>query len=117
MPSRPNLLWICTDQQRYDTIAALGNPHIRTRNLDRLVSEGVAFTNAYSQSPVCTPSGPCCLTASEEGELYGLREDPQEFTNLWYEPEHAGLRAELMKRCFDASVFTMDPEPPRTGVF
>ena len=27
----PNILWICTDQQRYDTIGALGNEHIRTR--------------------------------------------------------------------------------------
>jgi arylsulfatase len=62
MPDRPNMLWICTDQQRYDTIHSLGNPHIRTPNLDRLASEGVAFTNAYSQSPVCTPSRACFLT-------------------------------------------------------
>ena len=34
---RPNVLWICTDQQRYDTIAALGNPHVRTPHVDRLV--------------------------------------------------------------------------------
>ena len=117
MPSPPNTLWLCTDQQRYDTIAALGNPHHPHPEPRPAGQRGVAFTNAYSQSPVCTPRGACCLTAREEGELYGLREDPQEFTNLWYEPEHAGLRAELMKRCFDASVFTMDPEPPRTGVF
>jgi len=59
---RPNILWICTDQQRYDTIHALGNDHIRTPNLDRLVAEGVAFTRAYSQSPICTPSRACFLT-------------------------------------------------------
>ena len=59
---RPNILWICTDQQRYDTIAALGNEHIRTPNLDRLVSEGVAFTHAFAQSPVCTPSRASFLT-------------------------------------------------------
>ncbi|MBM3474111.1 MAG: DUF4976 domain-containing protein [Armatimonadetes bacterium] len=62
MTKPPNILWICTDQQRFDTIHALGNPHIRTPNLDRLVSEGVAFANAYSQSPVCTPSRACFLT-------------------------------------------------------
>jgi len=56
MTTRPNILWICTDQQRYDTIHALGNPAIRTPNLDRLVSEGVAFTRTYTQSPVCSPS-------------------------------------------------------------
>ncbi len=59
---RPNILWICTDQQRFDTIHALGNEHIRTPNLDRLVGEGVAFTRCYSQSPVCTPSRACFLT-------------------------------------------------------
>jgi len=60
--TRPNILWICTDQQRFDTIAALGNQHINTPNLDRLASEGVAFSHAYSQSPVCTPSRASFLT-------------------------------------------------------
>ena len=59
---RPNILWICTDQQRYDTIACMGNPHIRTPNLDRLAAEGVAFSHAFTQSPVCTPSRACFLT-------------------------------------------------------
>lgn len=54
--SRPNILWYCTDQQRYDTIHALGNQYIRTPTLDSLVEGGVAFTNAYTQSPICTPS-------------------------------------------------------------
>ena len=54
--SQPNILWICTDQQRYDTIGALGNPHVDTPNIDRLVAEGTAFTTAYCQSPICTPS-------------------------------------------------------------
>jgi arylsulfatase A-like enzyme len=39
--------------QRWDTVRALGNPVIRTPNLDRLASEGVAFSNAFSPSPVC----------------------------------------------------------------
>lgn len=59
---RPNILWICTDQQRYDTIGALGNPHIQTPNLDRLVAEGVAFTHTFCQSPVCSPSRASFLT-------------------------------------------------------
>ncbi len=62
MTQAPNILWICTDQQRFDTIQSLGNPHIRTPNLDRLISEGVAFTHAYCQSTVCTPSRASFLT-------------------------------------------------------
>lgn len=62
MPTRPNILWITTDQQRFDTIASLGNPLIRTPNLDRLVAGGVAFTRAYCQSTVCAPSRASYLT-------------------------------------------------------
>lgn len=58
----PNILWFCADQMRYDTIAALGNPHIRTPVLDRLAASGTAFTRAYTQSQVCTPSRASFLT-------------------------------------------------------
>ena len=54
--TRPNVLFIMTDQQRFDTIAALGNTDIYTPNLDRLVHRGLTFTNAYSQCPVCVPA-------------------------------------------------------------
>lgn len=56
MSGRPNILHIFVDQQRADTIAALGNPIIKTPNLDRLCEEGVAFTSAYSPCPVCVPA-------------------------------------------------------------
>lgn len=57
-----NIVWFCTDQQRYDTIHSLGNNAINTPNLDRLVREGVAFSNAYAQCPICTPSRSSFLT-------------------------------------------------------
>ena len=56
MSRKPNIVLIFTDQQRFDTINALGNPVIRTPNLDRLCREGTAFTSAYSPSPVCVPA-------------------------------------------------------------
>ena len=59
---RPNILWYCTDQQRFDTIRALGNPYINTPHVDQLVMDGVAFTQAYTQSPICTPSRATFLT-------------------------------------------------------
>src|SRR5438874_3323319 len=51
--TRPDILFIMTDQQRFDTIAALGNSHIYTPNLDRLVRRGISFSNAYATCPVC----------------------------------------------------------------
>lgn len=56
MTDQPNILFVMTDQQRFDTIAALGNATVYTPNLDRLVARGVAFENAYSTCPVCVPA-------------------------------------------------------------
>jgi choline-sulfatase len=60
--TRPNILWICTDQQRWDTLGCYGNPHVHTPNLDRLAADGVVFDHCFSQSPVCTPSRVSFLT-------------------------------------------------------
>lgn len=64
--ARPNILFIFSDDQRWDTIRALGNPEIQTPNLDRLVKEGFHFTNAYcmgSMVPaVCLPSRTMMIT-------------------------------------------------------
>lgn len=61
-PKRPNILWICTDQQRFDTLGCYANPFVRTPNIDRLAASGVLFERCYSQSPVCTPSRVSFLT-------------------------------------------------------
>jgi len=53
MAEKPNVIIFFTDQQRYDTIAALGNEIIRTPVLDRLVSRGTAFERCYTPTPVC----------------------------------------------------------------
>jgi arylsulfatase A-like enzyme len=57
-----NYVWFCTDQQRFDTIEILGNRHLKTPNINRLVNEGMTFLNAYAQSPLCTPSRASFLT-------------------------------------------------------
>lgn len=62
--TRPNILFLFTDQQRADTIGALGNPIIRTPVLDRLAREGMAFTRCYSPSPVCMSSRFALLTGT-----------------------------------------------------
>lgn len=56
MSKRPNIVLIVTDQQRYDTIAAMGFDHMITPNLDRLVNQGTSFENMYITSPSCAPS-------------------------------------------------------------
>jgi arylsulfatase A-like enzyme/metal-dependent hydrolase (beta-lactamase superfamily II) len=74
--SRPNVLFLLADDQRADTIAALGNTHIATPNLDRLVREGTAFTRAYCmgslQGAVCVPSRAMILSGRS---LFHVRDD------------------------------------------
>lgn len=64
MPNR-NVLLMMTDQQRFDTIAALGNSTIRTPNLDRLCARGVGFRNAYTPQPVCGPARHSLFTGAD----------------------------------------------------
>ena len=70
---RPNILWYCTDQQRFDTIGALGNPYVSTPTIDSLVTEGVAFTHAYCQSLICTPSRSSFMTGMYPSRLHNTR--------------------------------------------
>jgi arylsulfatase len=62
LESAPNILWICTDQQRFDTLGCYGNPYVNTPHIDALAAQGTLFTHAFAQSPVCTPSRISFLT-------------------------------------------------------
>src|SRR3954466_5851379 len=72
----PNVLWICADQQRFNTIQGLNNENIRTPNLRKFVDESVTFTHAYCQNPVCSPSRASFLT-SRYPHVTGLRANGQ----------------------------------------
>ena len=82
-PRRPNVLFILTDDQRQDTIHALGNPAIQTPNLDGLVRSGVTFRNAYCMggfSPaVCLPSRMMILRGRS---WFSVREQPEDAPNF-----------------------------------
>ena len=62
MLAKPNLLFIFTDQQRYDTMACYGNDRIETPNLNALASESFVFERAYVTQPICTPARSSILT-------------------------------------------------------
>lgn len=62
MSRRPNILIICSDQQRADTLGCYGNDFVHTPNIDGLAREGVLFENAFVQSPICSPSRGSFLT-------------------------------------------------------
>ncbi|CAG7606238.1 Choline-sulfatase [Paenibacillus solanacearum] len=53
---RPNILFLMSDEHRYDVIGYAGNEVVRTPNLDRLAAGGAIFTSAYTPSPICIPA-------------------------------------------------------------
>ena len=62
MNAKPNILVVLVDQMRYHAMEPAGNTQIHTPNLNKLAEEGVNFTNAVSNIPVCTPARACLLT-------------------------------------------------------
>ncbi|MFU8893266.1 MAG: sulfatase-like hydrolase/transferase [Luteolibacter sp.] len=61
-PSKPNILFLFADDWGYGHAGILGDPTVKTPAIDRVVREGVLFSNAYVSSPSCTPSRGAILT-------------------------------------------------------
>ena len=62
MPDRPNVLLICTDQQRRDTMACYGNDWVQSPNVNALADESFVFENCYVTVAVCSPARASLLT-------------------------------------------------------
>ncbi|MFN2351832.1 MAG: sulfatase [Kiritimatiellia bacterium] len=62
MQQQPNIIFIITDQQRYDHLGCNGHPVIKTPNIDRLAQAGISLPRHYCNHPLCTPSRVSILT-------------------------------------------------------
>lgn len=83
---RPNIIFILTDDQRWDALGYAGNEIIHTPEMDRLASEGVYFENAYVTTPICAASRASFLTGTYEhthGYTFG-QEFQEEFAMSSY---------------------------------
>jgi N-acetylglucosamine-6-sulfatase len=79
--SRPNIIFILTDDQRWDAMSCMGHDFVRTPNMDRIAREGTLFTNAFCTTSLCSPSRATFLTgtyAHTHGVInnYGREYDP-----------------------------------------
>ena len=97
MHRRPNVLFLLTDDQRFDTISGLGHPDIPTPNFDRLVGRGVAFDNAYimggSSGAVCMPSRAMIHTGRTLYHIDGVGQT--------IDPDHAMLGEHFARHGYD----------------
>jgi arylsulfatase len=82
--SRPHIILIITDQQRYDTIRGLGFPYMETPNLDRMVQEGVSFQNCFITAPSCAPSRASLFTGYYP-HTTGILKNADSWTRSWVE--------------------------------
>ncbi len=74
MSSRPNVIFILSDQHNAKVLSHKGHPDVKTPNLDRLAAEGVRCDNAITQNPICTPSRVSFLSGQycHNHGIYGL---------------------------------------------
>jgi arylsulfatase A-like enzyme len=77
----PNVVFILTDDHRYDCLGAMGHPFLNTPNLDSIAREGVLFENAFVTTSLCSPSRASFLTG-QYASVHGVqnnfsRWDPQ----------------------------------------
>ncbi len=83
--SRPNILWLMSDELRADGVGAYGSPWAQTPNLDRLAAEGALFRHALTPGPVCVPARASILTGrypSEIGIWWNIRSYEPDLSDL-----------------------------------
>ena len=122
---RPNVLFLFADDQRPDSIAALGNSTIKTPNLDRLAERGFVFRNAYcmgsTMGAVCNPSRHMTLSGNS---LY--RYDPKQKEGTWgdvfrkagyvtYHQSKRGNTAREYHKAFEHSSYLNDGGERKSG--
>ena len=125
---KPHVVFLFTDDQRADTIGALGHPHVQTPNLDALARRGMVFRNAYclgGNSPaVCLPSRNMLLS----GRAYFRWQGPQAPASdatfpavmkaAGYETYHHGKRGNTalnIQAQFDHNLYLQDQEDRTSG--
>ncbi len=64
--AKPNIIFLLTDDQRDNTLGAMGHPFVKTPHLDRLMRDSVRFRSACIAEPVCAPSGVSLFTGMHQ---------------------------------------------------
>jgi arylsulfatase A-like enzyme len=77
---RPNVIFILTDDQRWDAMSCAGHAFLKTPHLDRLAAEGVRFANAFCTTSLCSPSRASFLSGLY-GHTHGVLNNFTDFPN------------------------------------
>ena len=78
-PRTPNIIFLLTDDQRWDALGAAGNPIIQTPQMDKLAQEGVMFSQAFVTTPICAVSR-ASLLSGQYARRHGIHGFATDFT-------------------------------------
>jgi arylsulfatase A-like enzyme len=84
LDSRPNIVVLVTDDQRWDSLSCMGTPVVQTPNLDRLAAEGVLFENNFCTTSICMSSRATILTGLHT-RCHGINDFRQPPSDALYE--------------------------------
>ncbi|MCZ2293215.1 MAG: sulfatase-like hydrolase/transferase [Burkholderiales bacterium] len=103
---RPNFIYIVADDLGSADLGCYGGSPEVSPNLDRLAREGLRFTRAYSNSPVCSPARFAMITGRWQYRLRGAAEEPlgRRSTTLGLPPEHPTLPSLLQAAGYDTAL-------------
>ncbi len=83
-PSPPNIIFLLTDDQRWDAMGCMGNPDVVTPEMDKLAGEGVKFSHAYVTTPICAISRASILSG-QYARRHGINGFAEHFADSAYQ--------------------------------
>jgi N-acetylglucosamine-6-sulfatase len=90
---RPNMIFILTDDQRWDEMSCMGHKYLNTPNMDRIRREGVLFSNAFCTTSLCSPSRATFLTGTYAHTHGVINNNGRE-----YDPDITPIYPELLQK-------------------
>ncbi len=111
----PNILFLFTDDQRWDALGCMGNPLVQTPNIDRLAARGTRFANMFVTTAICV-----CSRASVFSGLYtrshGIEAFAQQFTPAQFENTYPAVLRRAGYRTGFVGKYGLDKAPlPENG--
>jgi N-acetylglucosamine-6-sulfatase len=91
--ARPNMIFILTDDQRWDEMSCMGHKFLKTPNMDRIRNEGVLFSNAFCTTSLCSPSRATFLTGTYAHTHGVINNNGRE-----YDPDITPIYPELLQK-------------------
>jgi arylsulfatase A-like enzyme len=107
---RPNIVFLLTDDQRWDSLGCMGNPVVKTLHIDRLSAQGVTFTNHFVTTSICVTSR-ASIFAGQHETTHGIHEFDRRFSSEAFAKTYPSLLRESGYRTGFIGKYGLNREP------